>query len=423
MGRLKKLKKNIWIFNHYATNSFKDLGGRHFWFAENLIILGHQATIFCSSTIHNTDENIDTGGQKYKADEVNGIPYVFVKTPSYVGNGKQRIKNMISFYKNLFPVAKKYAKNHGKPDVILASSVHPLTLIAGFKLAKAFGVRCVCEVRDLWPETLVEYGALKKSGIFTKILYQGEKWIYKKADKLIFTMEGGAKYISDKGWSKERGGPIDVNKVFHINNGVDLKDFHFNKEHYVFEDQELNNRETFKVVYTGSIRKANNVKRIVEAAEIVHKKEYTNIQFFIYGRGTEKESLESYCRDHQLSNIHFKGFIDKKKIPFVLSKTDLNIMHFQQSNLKRYGASLNKMFEYFASGKPTISDCEFGFDLIKKYKCGIVIDNASKEQLAESIINMSKKPQAEYEIYSQNALKAAQDYDFKLLTKKLIQLL
>lgn len=416
------MKKNIWIFNHYATDTFKDLGGRHFWFAENLIKLSHQATIFCASTIHNTDENIDTGGQKYKSDEVNRIPYVFVKTPSYFGNGKQRKINMISFYKNLFPVAKEYAKVHGKPDVILASSVHPLTLLAGIKIAKKLGVPCICEVRDLWPESLIEYGFLKKNHIFSKLLYHCEKWIYIKADKLIFTMEGGKDYIIEKGWNKESGGSIDLSKVYHINNGVDLETFHYNMNYFKLEDVELNKHDNFNVVYTGSIRASNEVKKIVEAAEIIQKQGIQHIRFFIFGQGPDKEKLEKYCHDHQVKNIQFKGFVEKKKIPYILSKSDLNIFHFQQNKLKNYGSSMNKMFEYFASGKPTITDCEFGYDLIRKYNCGVVINNASAQELAEAIIKLSKMAPEQYSVYSQNALKAAQDYDFKLLTRKLEQL-
>lgn len=416
------MKKNIWIFNHYATDTFKDLGGRHFWFAENLIRQGHQATIFCASTLHNTDENIDTASKKYKTNEVNGIPYVFIKTPSYVGNGKQRIKNMIVFYRNLFPVAKEVAKIHGKPDVILASSVHPLTLIAGIKLAKKFGVRCVCEVRDLWPETLVVHKAIKKNSLFAKLLYRGERWIYQKADELIFTMEGGRDYIIEQRWDKEYGGPIDLKKVHHINNGIDLAAFNNNRDCFILDDEDLNNPATFKVVYTGSIRKINHLKRAVEIAEIIQNKGHHHIQFLIYGKGTEKESLEKYCVERQLSNIQFKGFVDKKYVPYILSKSSLNLMRLDQNELKSYGASLNKMFDYFASGKPTISG-EYGYDLIKKYNCGIVLNNVEKEHFADTIVQISKKSPEEYERYCQNALKAARDYDFKVLTRKLEQLL
>ena len=65
-------------------------------------------------------------------------------------------------------MAKEYAKSNGKPDIILASSVHPFTLVAGIKIAKKFGVPCICEVRDLWPESIVAYGALKKRSMIAK---------------------------------------------------------------------------------------------------------------------------------------------------------------------------------------------------------------------------------------------------------------
>jgi len=97
----------------------------------------------------------------------------------------------------------------------------------------------------------------------------------------------------------------------------------------------------------------------------------------------------------------------------------VNIFHFKQNSLKKYGASLNKMFEYFASGKPTISDCEFGYDIIKRYNCGVVVDNADSNKLAELILDFYNMPKEEYETYCKNALRAAQDFDFKVLTDKL----
>ncbi|MFC4402973.1 glycosyltransferase family 4 protein [Gracilibacillus xinjiangensis] len=417
------MKKNIWIWNHYATNMYKDQAGRHYWFAENLVKQGYKTTIFCASTVHNSSEAIDTGSKLYTSDDINGIPFVFVKTPKYIGNGKQRIINMFSFYKNISSVSKEYAEQYGKPDVILASSVHPLTLVAGIKMAKKLNIPCISEVRDLWPETIVEYGSLKRNSIVSNLLYLGEKWIYKRADKLIFTMEGGKDYIIEKGWDKENGGPIDISKIHHINNGVDLKSFHYNRKNHVFDDSDLNNLKQFKVIYTGSIRKANNIMKIVKAAEYIERTGRKDIKFLIFGDGPEKERLEQYCSNKNIQNIKFKGFVNKNKIPYILSKSNLNIMHFEQNNIKKYGASLNKMFEYFASGKPTISDCEFGYDLIKKYNCGVVIDNANEKQLAESIMKVSELPKEDYLKYCNNALKASHEFDFKKLTSKLENIL
>ena len=98
--------KKVWIWNHYATNMFFDQAGRHYWFSKYLIENGYKPTIFCASTNHFSDKNIDTKGKKYCVDSVKDIPFVFVNTPDYKGNGRKRIINMLAFYRNLFHVAR-----------------------------------------------------------------------------------------------------------------------------------------------------------------------------------------------------------------------------------------------------------------------------------------------------------------------------
>lgn len=417
------MKQNIWIWNHYATNMFFDQAGRHYWFAENLIKEGYKPTIFCASTNHFSDNHIDTKGDQYSKDSVNDIPFVFVNTPEYRGNGKKRVFNMLAFYKGLFKVAKEYAELNGKPDVIIASSVHPLTLVAGIKLAKKFGVPCICEVRDLWPETLIAYGKLDRNNLITKVLYMGEKWIYKNSNSLVFTMEGGKDYIKEQCWDQDHGGPIDINKVHHINNGVNLNAFKYNKEHYQLQDEDLDNSNTFKVIYAGSIRQVNNVRSIVDAAMEIQKLGAGDVKFIIYGDGSDRKYLEDYCNDNGINNVVFKGFVEKKRIPYILSKSDLNILHFDQNSIKKYGASLNKLFEYFASAKPILSDCQFGYDLVEKYDAGIVVDNADAKLIAEKILVLKNMNEDEYLSLCNKALKAAKDYDFKNLTSKLINII
>ena len=54
-----------------------------------------------------------------------------------------------------------------KPDIIIASSVHPLTMVAGIKIARKLKIPCICEIRDLWPEAIFSFGKLKEK-IFGK---------------------------------------------------------------------------------------------------------------------------------------------------------------------------------------------------------------------------------------------------------------
>ncbi len=410
------MKKKVWFMNHYATNMYFNEGGRHYWFAQNLIKRGYDPAIFCANVRHNTNDSIDIKDGVYTMDTKDGIPFVFVKTPNYKGNGRSRIINMISFYRNLFPTTKQYANKYGKPDIILASSVHPLTLVAGIKIAKIFNIPCICEVRDLWPESLIAYGALKRNSIITRILYQGEKWIYKKADNIIFTMEGGKDYIFDKGWEKD----IDISKVYHINNGTDLNVFKYNEQYYKIKDEDLDDSNTFKVIYSGSIRRVNKVEMLVDVAKILKGK---NVKILVWGDGDQFEPIQERLKNENIRNMVLKGRVDKKYIPYISSKADLNIISGINNPLYKYGASLNKMFDYFASGKPILSTKSYGYSLIQRYNAGIELTEANPQKIAKSILYFETLKDEDYNEYCINARRAALDYDFKILTDELIKII
>ncbi len=411
------MRQNIWIWNHYATNMFFAEAGRHYWFAENLMKQMYLPTIFCASTNHLSGKKIDTGKSIYFKDKVNGIPFIFVKTPLYAGNGMKRIFNMVMFYIRLFKVAKEYAKIHGNPDVILASSVHPLTLVAGIQIAKKFGVPCICEVRDLWPESLVAYGALKQNSLLAKMLYQGEKWIYKKARSVIMTWEGGSQYILDKGWENE----IDINKIKHISNGLMVDSFDKNSEENVLIDRDLDDENYKNIVYAGSIRKVNNLGILLETAKIVQNNN-DKIRFLIYGSGDEKEMLEKRCVKENINNVIFKGRVEKKMVPSLLKKAYANILHNSSTSLNKYGQSQNKFFEYLAAGKCVIQTYTTGYSILEKYKCGVSAVNQDPESIAEIILKVCRDDEKATQM-GKNARKASYKYDFKKLTNKLIEII
>lgn len=416
------MKRNIWIWNHYATNMIEDKAGRHYSLAKNLILNGYKPTIFCASTLHNSNRSIEIEGNVYTQKESENVPFVVVKTPQYSNNGKQRVINMISFYKNLFPTAKNYAKLNGKPDIIIASSVHPLTLVAGIKIAKRFGVPCICEVRDLWPESFVAYGLISKKNPLLRLLYAGEKWIYKNADKLIFTMEGGRDYIIEKGWNTEKGGPININKVNHINNGVDLETFTKNLVEYTFEDSELDS-DSYKIVYTGSLRQTNDSLWVLLKTAKLLQKNNKDVKIIIYGNGTEKRRFMDYCEENSIDNVFFKGYVDKKFIPYILSKSNLNILNCSSWSVLDFGSSQNKLFDYFASGKPIISGEDSKYSIIKRNGCGISRKIEGPEDLYNIILYMMNLKIETKEKMSEVILKTSKEYDYKNLTNRLIDVI
>jgi glycosyltransferase involved in cell wall biosynthesis len=313
-------------------------------------------------------------------------------------------------------VKKDVEKLYGKPDVIFASSVHPLVLFSGIHIAKKYRAPCVCEVRDLWPLSLVSYGLIKESSVLTKILFISEKWIYEKADSLIFTFEGGRQYIKDKGWDKS----VDPEKVFHINNGVDLEVF--NEWLREYPPCTLCGENGVKrIVYAGSIGVANDVGYIVDLAKAIDLIGGNNIRFDIYGDGEYLNALKKRCIDEDIKNIEWHGFVDRKYIPGIVSGAFANIIHLKDVPLLRYGISLNKLFDYLAAGKPIIETIRTGYDIIEKYDCGISMKEHDVGKLAKDVVLLSDDCKRYGEL-SVNALKATEYYSFDALTKKLIKI-
>jgi hypothetical protein len=91
---------------------------------------------------------------------------------------------MLDYYFNV----KKACKQYPRPDVIIGSSVHPLACVAAIHLSKRYSCKNIVEIRDLWPESIVEFMDKSRFNPIIIALYRLEKWIYVRADELIFRL-------------------------------------------------------------------------------------------------------------------------------------------------------------------------------------------------------------------------------------------
>ncbi|CQR74879.1 putative glycosyl transferase [Sporomusa ovata DSM 2662] len=410
--------KNVWFFHHYAVLPSMSGQIRPFNFGKLLKKSGFDATVFAASYLHHSDVNLINDGRKYLLNNEYGVPFVFLNTPSSASGLVARIRNMATFYFSLLKHSKRYAKEYGKPDVIIASSPHPLTMIAGIRVARKFKIPCICEVRDLWPEAIFSFGKLKEHSLLGRLLTAGEHWIYRNADALIFTKEGDTDYIKSHKWDTGNGGDIDLTKCHYINNGVNIEAFLKNIADNPIKDIDLLDNK-FHVVYIGSIRPVNDVSMLLDAAALL--KEHGDIQFLIYGDGNQKEALEQRVLDEGLTNVKMKGYVDRQFIPYILSKSSVNILNYSQFKYNwTRGNSSNKLFEYMASGKPIISTIKMGYCILEKYQCGLSLEASTPEELARTILKVHDMPQEQYEEMGRNAQTGAANFDYKVLTAKLI---
>ena len=408
---------SIWIFNHDAMTPYNGTLTRHYSFAKHLMAAGHEVTIFASSAIHNTQHNLIEDKSLFKETTVDGIRFVYVRTTTYKNNGLTRIQNMLDFYFHVLRTVGHFPK----PDILYASSPQILSLLAGVQVARRLRLPCVCEVRDLWPESIIEYNNTSRHNPVILALFALEHRIYKRADSIIFTMEGMYDYIRKKKWEKG----VDERKCHYINNGVDLAEFEYNREHYSLEDEDLQYPDTFKVIYCGSVRTANNIDLLVDcAAELKKHEDAKRIRLFVYGDGPHREMLEQRCREESIDNIVFKGFVEKKYIPYILSKSDLNIINYRESSTQLYGNSSNKLFEYFAAGHPVLATIQEGkYPIISKYNCGLVLSDRSPAVYADAVMRMASMDAQSYAQICENAKKTAKLFDIPVLAARLEQVL
>lgn len=398
--------KRILIVCHYAQQPPYNTMLRYHNWGKELIKRGFKVTILAASVVHNTDiDVVDKIGKN--SDQVDGIRYLYIKTPMYSGNGLGRIKNMMTFSSSLI----KYRRI--KADVIIECGAYLYPSVnSSFR-----NIPIITDIVDLWPESIIEYANVSRYNPIVQILYYFEKMAYIKSDAVIFSMEGGKDYIRERKYRNR----VDPQKVFNINMGCDIEQ---KDKELVTVDYKLNwDMSKFNFVYCGSIRQANQVKQICVAAKEVMRRGLTDVFFHIYGNGDELEALEQYVSENGITNVKFYGRIEKEKIPAILANSKANILTYKQVNLMKYGGSQGKLFDYLASGKPILCNAKFGYNLIERHNCGIVTKNQTPKAFADAVEKLFNMPESELIDMGKRARIAAEEYDQPMLVDKLTKVM
>ena len=332
---------------------------------------------------------------------------------------KRRVLAIFEFHKRLNKYADTFAEMYGKPDVILGSNGYPLSPWLANRLARKYHAARICEVCDLWPLSLEVYGIIGRGGAIAKAMYVLERKNYEDADAIVFSMEGGSRYIADHGWDVAHDGKIDLSKVHHINNGVDLEAFDANLARRGAGAPEIAS-DGATVVYAGSMQKINNVEYLVDAAACLRDEP---IQFIFYGDGEDAAFLRKKVSEVRLTNVSLPGAIDKRDIPAALHGATLLLMYsLPEDEIAKYGMSQNKLFDYLASGRPVLSNLPSDFSVINRYDCGIEESFSGPEDFARRIAQMLSDEDS-LKRWGENSRSAAELYSFVSHTNHLIEII
>jgi glycosyltransferase involved in cell wall biosynthesis len=390
----------ILIINHYAS-----LGsGRHSQLAREMVRRGYGVTIAAASFQHKTS------AQRTGVVVSEGINYIFVPTCSYRGNGPGRVTNMLQFtarVKGCLP--KGY-----KPDIVIGSSVHPFAWLAAESIARKAGAPFIAEVRDLWPQTLIDMGVIGEKSIQSWFFCRLEKRAYKKSKHIISLAPAGDIYIC-----KRYG--TNPDKITHISNGVDIKEFDCFAQENAGKAAEIlkpyNNK--YIVAYAGAMGKPNQMDTIIGAAREIAAEGADRVCFLLFGQGTEVERLKSEIADMGLDNVHFMGQQPYSLIPALLRGCHLNIVAMKNIDLYQYGISLNKLYVYLASGNPIVFSGKASNDLVRDAGAGISVEPEDSKATAKAILKIMADQAMAQEMGRRGRRLAEESYDIPILTNKL----
>ncbi len=390
-------KKVIWVFNQYVTR-YSDSGGtRHLDFASEWVKLGYEVHIFASGFHYNEHkEKILNKDENFMVENINGITLHWIRVIPYSKNNYKRFLSMYSFYRNVIRYVFKENRYLNKPDIIIGSSVHLLTVLAAYKISKKYDSKFIVEIRDLWPETLVQLGKISKKHIVYKIFHILEKYLYKKADCIVTLLENAHEYISKY-----------TNKsIICIPNG-----FNHNRLCNITFDNTQKDLNNFTILYLGTIGLADDVQTLLNTAILL--KEYKNINIKIIGDGIKKIELLKFKNEHGLNNVFFHDPIPKNKVLEELFLVDIVWVGMPNSkNLYKYGLSSNKIYDYMIMKKPVIISSPLKENIITHSKCGLSIDAENSQKLFDSIIQLYEMDKSELKVYGE----AGHDYIMKYFT-------
>lgn len=400
---------NIFLVNHYAGNPDLGMEFRPYYLAKEWVKAGNNVTIVAASFSHLRKKQPEFS-ENIKIEFIEGIRYVWIKTPSYDGNSSKRFINILVFVKKIFLNSKKIVGEF-KPDIFIASSVYLFDIFPLAKLSRKYKSKLIYEIHDLWPLSPMEIGGYSKRHPFIMLLQYAENYSYKKSDAVVSILPKTLEHATAHGLKKE--------KWFHIPNGIIIDNDSAITDipnSYKIFFKNLKTEGKFIVGYTGGHADSNALNTLIEAAELLKDE---NIAFVLVGNGTEKSNLIKLSEN--LQNVHFLNPVSKDAVPAVLSYFDAGTVGSIESPLYRFGVSPNKIFDYMLAGLPIIQYIKAGNDLVADADCGISVNPGNPKELADAVLKMRTFSSDELKKFSENAIDyVSKNHDYKVLADKFL---
>lgn len=305
----------------------------------------------------------------------------------------RRPVNYFIFMVNSLIYSLKLTHTGGGYDLIFATSPPITSAVTAFVCAFLKKKDFILEVRDLWPDTLVDLKIFKNKLIINFLVYI-EKILYRKAKLIVVVSEAFKIKITDKGVSENKivTFPNGLDKEFVLENVAIKRKNAFREEYNIPKDKII-------VSYVGNVGISQNLKIIIGAAEKIKD---NNILFLVVGEGLEKRRLLRLAKEKHLGNkILFLDALPRDKIKDIYQLSD--ILFLQLKDLIIFKRTIpSKIFEYLGSGLPIIYGLNgIAANILKDSGNGIKI----KPECDEDLVGAVKTIKNKYDFYMGRAKK------------------
>jgi len=147
------------------------------------------------------------------------------------------------------------------------------------RAAKKKGMRIVVMLQDVWPDNAVQSGLIKQNGVLYKFFEFWQRYVYKKADKIICISDDMKDFVASKGICQSK-----IEVIYNWGYRDDPVDISWENNSFV---KKYGLKKEFYAVYAGNIGKMQNVELVVRAA-----RKMPDTRFLIIGDGARRQVIE-----------------------------------------------------------------------------------------------------------------------------------
>ncbi|EDX55087.1 glycosyl transferase, group 1 family protein [Bacillus cereus W] len=295
-------------------------------------------------------------------------------------------------------------KDKKKYDYVFVSTPSIFIAVAGMFAKRKMKTKLILDVRDLWPESLVGIGFFDRKWIL-KFAYKLERKIYHSADKIIINSHGFLPYITSKG--------IPMNRISFMPNSL-------TEEELSIVPKE-NSSNQLRVIYTGNIGLAQDIKKLISIAEYL--KDYENISFKIIGYGYQRKGIEESIKAKCLSNIQLIRPKNRKDTLAEIAAADIAYVSLVENEVFKKVLP-GKVMDYMGMRKPIVADVDgYAKNVIEEAQCGFVAKNRTVIELGNYIIKLGQNSQLRDQLGKNGYQYAFQTLRWKTNIETLVRIL